>query len=140
MPMVDACYLEASQRPPFERAARGPPPRLSGVILARERPAAWPDRRPRLRRAGRGCVEQLELPDLEDPLAYLLGRYRSVGDLPRSRLTAPAPSPGRCTWPLALKGSRFADQAIAAGSLRFSVCTAPFRFGVDDPATRGSCL
>jgi hypothetical protein len=27
-------------------------------------------------------IEQLELPDLEDPLAYLLGRYRSVGDLP----------------------------------------------------------
>jgi hypothetical protein len=29
-----------------------------------------------------GVIEQLELPDLEDPLAYLLGRYRSVGDLP----------------------------------------------------------
>jgi flavin reductase (DIM6/NTAB) family NADH-FMN oxidoreductase RutF len=29
-----------------------------------------------------GVIEQLELPDLEDPLAYLHGRYRSVGDLP----------------------------------------------------------
>jgi hypothetical protein len=27
-------------------------------------------------------IERLELPDLEDPLAYLHGRYRSVGDLP----------------------------------------------------------
>jgi hypothetical protein len=26
-------------------------------------------------------IEQLELPDLEDPLAYLHGRYRSVRDL-----------------------------------------------------------
>ena len=26
-------------------------------------------------------IEQLELVDLEDPLAYLHGRYRSVGDL-----------------------------------------------------------
>ena len=29
-----------------------------------------------------GVIEQLELPDLEDPLAYLHGRYQSVGDLP----------------------------------------------------------
>jgi hypothetical protein len=29
-----------------------------------------------------GVIEQLELPDLEDPLAYLPGRYRSLGDLP----------------------------------------------------------
>jgi hypothetical protein len=29
-----------------------------------------------------GVIEQLELPDLEDPLAYLHGSYRSVGDLP----------------------------------------------------------
>ncbi|HJW61189.1 MAG TPA: flavin reductase family protein [Actinomycetota bacterium] len=29
-----------------------------------------------------GVVEQLELPDLDDPLAYLHGRYRSVGELP----------------------------------------------------------
>jgi hypothetical protein len=29
-----------------------------------------------------GVVEQLEVPDLEDPLAYLHGGYRSVGDLP----------------------------------------------------------
>ena len=28
-----------------------------------------------------GVIEQLELPDLEDPLAYLHGRYRSVRDL-----------------------------------------------------------
>jgi flavin reductase (DIM6/NTAB) family NADH-FMN oxidoreductase RutF len=28
-----------------------------------------------------GAIEQLELPDLEDPLAYLHGRYRSVRDL-----------------------------------------------------------
>jgi 3-hydroxy-9,10-secoandrosta-1,3,5(10)-triene-9,17-dione monooxygenase reductase component len=28
-----------------------------------------------------GEIEQLELPDLEDPLAYLPGRYRSVRDL-----------------------------------------------------------
>jgi flavin reductase (DIM6/NTAB) family NADH-FMN oxidoreductase RutF len=28
-----------------------------------------------------GVIEQLELPDLEDPLAYLHGSYRSVGDL-----------------------------------------------------------
>ena len=28
-----------------------------------------------------GVIEQLELPDLEDPLAYQHGRYRSVGDL-----------------------------------------------------------
>src|SRR4029453_3606706 len=29
-----------------------------------------------------GVIEQLELPDLEDPLAYLHGRYRSVRELP----------------------------------------------------------
>jgi flavin reductase (DIM6/NTAB) family NADH-FMN oxidoreductase RutF len=29
-----------------------------------------------------GVIEQLELSDLEDPLAYLHGSYRSVGDLP----------------------------------------------------------
>ena len=29
-----------------------------------------------------GVVEQLELPDLDDPLAYLHGRYRSVAELP----------------------------------------------------------
>jgi 3-hydroxy-9,10-secoandrosta-1,3,5(10)-triene-9,17-dione monooxygenase reductase component len=29
-----------------------------------------------------GVIEQLEVADLEDPLAYLHGRYRSVGDLP----------------------------------------------------------
>ena len=29
-----------------------------------------------------GVIEQLELPDLADPLAYLHGRYRSVGHLP----------------------------------------------------------
>ena len=29
-----------------------------------------------------GVIEQLELHDLEDPLAYLHGRYRSVADLP----------------------------------------------------------
>ena len=29
-----------------------------------------------------GVIEQLELPDLEDPLVYLHGRYRSVDDLP----------------------------------------------------------
>jgi 3-hydroxy-9,10-secoandrosta-1,3,5(10)-triene-9,17-dione monooxygenase reductase component len=29
-----------------------------------------------------GVIEQLELPDLADPLAYLHGRYRSVEDLP----------------------------------------------------------
>ena len=29
-----------------------------------------------------GVIEQLELPDLDDPLAYLHGRYRSVADLP----------------------------------------------------------
>jgi 3-hydroxy-9,10-secoandrosta-1,3,5(10)-triene-9,17-dione monooxygenase reductase component len=29
-----------------------------------------------------GVIEQLELPDLEDPLAYLHGSYRSVVDLP----------------------------------------------------------
>jgi 3-hydroxy-9,10-secoandrosta-1,3,5(10)-triene-9,17-dione monooxygenase reductase component len=29
-----------------------------------------------------GVIEQLELPDLEDPLAYLHGSYRSMGDLP----------------------------------------------------------
>jgi 3-hydroxy-9,10-secoandrosta-1,3,5(10)-triene-9,17-dione monooxygenase reductase component len=28
-----------------------------------------------------GVIDQLELPDLEDPLAYLHGRYRSVRDL-----------------------------------------------------------
>jgi len=28
-----------------------------------------------------GVIEQLELPDLDDPLAYLHGRYRSVQDL-----------------------------------------------------------
>jgi flavin reductase (DIM6/NTAB) family NADH-FMN oxidoreductase RutF len=28
-----------------------------------------------------GVIEQLELPDLEDPLAYLHGGYRSVRDL-----------------------------------------------------------
>jgi 3-hydroxy-9,10-secoandrosta-1,3,5(10)-triene-9,17-dione monooxygenase reductase component len=29
-----------------------------------------------------GVIEELELPELEDPLAYLHGSYRSVGDLP----------------------------------------------------------
>jgi 3-hydroxy-9,10-secoandrosta-1,3,5(10)-triene-9,17-dione monooxygenase reductase component len=29
-----------------------------------------------------GVIEELELPDLEDPLAYLHGSYRSVGELP----------------------------------------------------------
>src|SRR5512132_3121828 len=29
-----------------------------------------------------GVIEQLELTDLEDPLVYLHGSYRSVGDLP----------------------------------------------------------
>jgi 3-hydroxy-9,10-secoandrosta-1,3,5(10)-triene-9,17-dione monooxygenase reductase component len=29
-----------------------------------------------------GVIEELELPDLEDPLTYLHGRYRSVGELP----------------------------------------------------------
>jgi hypothetical protein len=29
-----------------------------------------------------GVIEQLELPAPEDPLAYLHGSYRSVGDLP----------------------------------------------------------
>ena len=29
-----------------------------------------------------GVIEQLGLPELEDPLAYLHGSYRSVGDLP----------------------------------------------------------
>jgi flavin reductase (DIM6/NTAB) family NADH-FMN oxidoreductase RutF len=28
-----------------------------------------------------GVIERLELPDLEDPLAYLHGSYRLVGDL-----------------------------------------------------------
>ena len=32
-----------------------------------------------------GVIEQLELPDLADPLAYLHGSYRSVGDLPDHR-------------------------------------------------------
>jgi hypothetical protein len=32
-----------------------------------------------------GVIEQLELPDLADPLAYLQGRYRSVGDPPDHR-------------------------------------------------------
>jgi 3-hydroxy-9,10-secoandrosta-1,3,5(10)-triene-9,17-dione monooxygenase reductase component len=32
-----------------------------------------------------GMIEQLELPDLEDPLAYLHGSYRSVEDLPNHR-------------------------------------------------------
>jgi hypothetical protein len=27
-------------------------------------------------------IERLELPDLEDPLVYLHGSYRSVGDRP----------------------------------------------------------
>jgi flavin reductase (DIM6/NTAB) family NADH-FMN oxidoreductase RutF len=30
-----------------------------------------------------GVVEELELPDLDDPLAYMHGRYRSVEELPR---------------------------------------------------------
>ena len=29
-----------------------------------------------------GVIEQLELPDFKDPLAYQHGSYRSVGDLP----------------------------------------------------------
>ncbi|HVG64817.1 MAG TPA: flavin reductase family protein [Actinomycetota bacterium] len=29
-----------------------------------------------------GVIEQLELPNLDDPLAYLHGRYRSVAELP----------------------------------------------------------
>ena len=32
-----------------------------------------------------GVIEQLELPDLENPLAYLHGRYRSVSNLPDHR-------------------------------------------------------
>jgi 3-hydroxy-9,10-secoandrosta-1,3,5(10)-triene-9,17-dione monooxygenase reductase component len=75
-------------RPPI----RGPFERLEvtsspwGPVLAGRRPRAA------CRLAGStpvghgelvdGVIEQLELPDLEDPLAYLHGRYRSVGELP----------------------------------------------------------
>ncbi|HEV2895892.1 MAG TPA: flavin reductase, partial [Actinomycetota bacterium] len=78
----------AEVRPPI----RGPFERLEvaespwGPVLAGSRPRAA------CRLAGstpaghgelvQGVIEQLELPDLEDPLAYLHGRYRSVGDLP----------------------------------------------------------
>ena len=84
-------------------------------------------------------IEQLELPDLEDPLAYLLGRYRRWVISPIT-----ADGAGALAWTVHLapgaEGSRFTDQATAAGTLRFSVGTAPFGFGVDDPATRGSRL
>jgi 3-hydroxy-9,10-secoandrosta-1,3,5(10)-triene-9,17-dione monooxygenase reductase component len=78
----------AEIRPPV----RGPFERLDvaespwGPVLAGNRPRAA------CRLAGstpaghgelvEGVIEQLELHDLEDPLAYLHGRYRSVADLP----------------------------------------------------------
>ena len=37
-------------------------------------------------------IEQLELPDLEDPLAYLHGSYRSLGDLTNQKSMARSPS------------------------------------------------
>jgi flavin reductase (DIM6/NTAB) family NADH-FMN oxidoreductase RutF len=71
-------------RGPFERlAVTGSP---WGPVLGGTRPRAA------CRLAGsspvghaelvEGVIEQLELPELEDPLAYLHGSYRSVGDLP----------------------------------------------------------
>jgi hypothetical protein len=49
---------------------------------AHERPAAWPDgRRSGTGQLVEGVIEQLELPDLDDPLAYLHGSYQSVRDL-----------------------------------------------------------
>ena len=70
-------------RGPFERLAVAESP--WGPVLGGSRP------RVACRLAGstplgyaelvEGLIEQLELPDLEDPLAYLHGRYRSVRDL-----------------------------------------------------------
>ena len=70
-------------RGPFERLEVADSP--WGPVLAGSRPRAA------CRLAGstpvgyaalvEGVIEQLELPDLEDPLAYLHGRYRSVRDL-----------------------------------------------------------
>ena len=70
-------------RGPFERLEVAESP--WGPVLAGSRPRAA------CRLAGsasvgyaelvEGAIEQLELPDLEDPLAYLHGRYRSVRDL-----------------------------------------------------------
>jgi 3-hydroxy-9,10-secoandrosta-1,3,5(10)-triene-9,17-dione monooxygenase reductase component len=71
-------------RAPFERLEVASSP--WGPVLGGSRPRAA------CRLAGstpaghgelvQGVIEQLELPDLEDPLAYLHGRYRSVDDLP----------------------------------------------------------
>ena len=75
-------------RPPIRRPFDGLQVAASqwGPILAGSRPRAA------CRLAGstpvghgelvEGVIEELELPDLEDPLAYLHGSYRSVGDLP----------------------------------------------------------
>ena len=70
-------------RAPFERLEVAASP--WGPVLGGSRPRAA------CRLAGstpaghgelvQGVIEQLELPDLEDPLAYLHGRYRSVDDL-----------------------------------------------------------
>ena len=70
-------------RGPFERLEVGESP--WGPVLGGRRPRAA------CRLTGstpvgyaelvEGVIEQLELPDLEDPLAYLHGRYRSVQDL-----------------------------------------------------------
>jgi len=70
-------------RGPFERLEVAESP--WGPVLAGRRPRAA------CRLAGstpvghaelvEGVIEQLDLPDLEDPLAYLHGRYRSVREL-----------------------------------------------------------
>jgi len=81
----------AENRPPvrgaFEGLAVTPSP--WGPVLGGSRPLAA------CRLAGsstvgyaelvEGVIEQLELPGLEDPLAYLHGGYRSVGELPDHR-------------------------------------------------------
>jgi flavin reductase (DIM6/NTAB) family NADH-FMN oxidoreductase RutF len=84
-------------RGPFERLQVAESP--WGLVLGGSRPRAA------CRLAGsapvghgelvEGVIEQLELPDLEDPLVYLHGRYQSVGDLPRSRLRSWRHSPAR---------------------------------------------
>jgi hypothetical protein len=49
-------------------------PPAGGCHLVRSTPAGYAE-------LVEGVIEQLELPDIEDPLVYLHGSYRSVRDL-----------------------------------------------------------
>jgi hypothetical protein len=70
--MTDAASAEVAESP-WAPVLGGSRPRAAGR-LAGSAPVGHAE-------LVEGVIEQLELPDLEDPLAYLHGRYRSVRDL-----------------------------------------------------------